>query len=362
MHFARFTALAISCLSIWIPLKAEAFEKDVAEIVLAGAVDGYIKPAFHQFLAATDDLRTRSAALCEYPSAKGLATLKERFGEAVAAWAGVDFIRIGPLLEKNRLERLLFFPDRKSATVKQVQALLDSGDESIADPKALVEKSVAVQGLAAYELAFFGGDPDSVIGAKKMLRCRYGAAVAENIHAVAAELSAAWDAPDGVAAHFKTPGANNPLFRNDGEALTALLGLHVHAVEALRDQRLKAFYPGAKEKPQPKSALFRRSGNTMASQAAEYTGLKNLWAAADMAALLDEDIRSVSGSIVFDLNTLIKTTSGLAEPDETNLADDKYRAKMDFLLLTSQDLLARLNDEYGKAIGLGAGFSFSDGD
>ena len=362
MHLARFTALAISALATAIPLKADAFEKDAAEKVLAGAVDGYMRPAFQRFLVTTNALQASSAALCEAPSENGLQSLKTSFGDTVAAWAGIEFIRIGPLLEKNRLERLLFYPDRKSATVKQVQALLDSGDESIADPKVLVEKSVAVQGLAAYELAFFGDDPQTVIGTKQMLRCRYGAAVAENIYSVAAELSVAWDAPDSIAAHFKAPGEGNPLFRDDSEALTALLGLHVHAVGDVARSTLKAFYPGAKEKPQPKSALFRRSGNVMASLAAEFSALKDLWTTAGMASLLDEDVRSISGSVLFDLNTLIKTTSGLAEPDETNLADDKYRAKMDFLLLTSQDLLARLNDEYGKAIGLGAGFSFSDGD
>ncbi|MNY64062.1 hypothetical protein D3C86_2011100 [compost metagenome] len=38
------------------------------------------------------------------------------------------------------------------------------------------------------------------------------------------------------------------------------------------------------------------------------------------------------------------------------------RAKLDFLLLNSRDLIVRLNDSLGGALGLGAGFSFSDGD
>ena len=36
--------------------------------------------------------------------------------------------------------------------------------------------------------------------------------------------------------------------------------------------------------------------------------------------------------------------------------------KIAFLLVNSRDLILRLNTEYGGAIGLGAGFSFADGD
>ena len=44
------------------------------------------------------------------------------------------------------------------------------------------------------------------------------------------------------------------------------------------------------------------------------------------------------------------------------IAAPEEQAKLDFLLLNSRDLLLRFNDNFGGAIGLTAGFSFSDGD
>jgi predicted lipoprotein len=41
---------------------------------------------------------------------------------------------------------------------------------------------------------------------------------------------------------------------------------------------------------------------------------------------------------------------------------DAEKAKLDELLATTRDLTTKISDEYGGAIGLSAGFSFSDGD
>ena len=44
------------------------------------------------------------------------------------------------------------------------------------------------------------------------------------------------------------------------------------------------------------------------------------------------------------------------------MAGDEEQQKIAFLLVNTRDLILRLNTEYGGAIGLGAGFSFADGD
>lgn len=204
--------------------------------------------------------------------------------------------------------------------------------------------------------------PKSVIGSKNSFRCRYGVAIAENLDAMAGELAVNWDAPDGIAVNFGKPGPSNPAFRNDREAITALLGIVVHGMEMWRERRIEQFYRGKDGAPKPRLAIHWRSRNTMSVLTANLEGLRDFWVKAGFEDLLSEDTRSVSGSILFDLDTLIKTAGGMVQPDEDTLADPKYVAKLEYLLMTSRDLLLRINDDYGKAIGLGAGFSFSDGD
>ena len=92
-----------------------------------------------------------------------------------------------------------------------------------------------------------------------------GTAIAANLERLGSELSAAWDAPDGVAAAWKTPGPNNPLYRDEAEAAKELLGVLVHAAETIRDQRIEQFYKGDPKKALPRQAIYWRSGNTFRS-------------------------------------------------------------------------------------------------
>ncbi|MNI56296.1 hypothetical protein D3C73_1112900 [compost metagenome] len=50
-------------------------------------------------------------------------------------------------------------------------------------------------------------------------------------------------------------------------------------------------------------------------------------------------------------------------PDlEKAVEDAGERRKLDTLLVDGKDVIAKLNDGYGGAIGLSSGFSFADGD
>jgi predicted lipoprotein len=186
------------------------------------------------------------------------------------------------------------------------------------------------------------------------------------LRSIAGELLAAWEKPDGIQAAWKEPGPGNPLFRDNREAATELLGVLVHSVEMIKDQRLRPFYAGTvhgtPDRGRPKLAIYWRSANTMPAISANLGGLQRLFDTAGMESLLPADSRSIAGSIDFLFKALIAATDGIEGPIEDALADEKQRAKLDFIALNTADLLDRLNREFGGSIGLGAGFSFADGD
>ncbi len=115
------------------------------------------------------------------------------------AWARIEIVRVGPVLDDNRFERILFFPDRKSLGLKQVQRLLAEKDESATSAGTLKGKSVAVQGLGALDFVLNGTGADDLAKEPNGFRCRYGAAIAAILAGLGQDLAAAWDAPDGVA-------------------------------------------------------------------------------------------------------------------------------------------------------------------
>ena len=145
------------------------------------------------------------------------------------------------------------------------------------------------------------------------------------------------------------------------EAVTALLGILVHGAENVRDQRLEQFYKGKDSAPRPRMAIYWRSKNTWKSMAANLEGLRTLWQKAGMAELLPPDKQPIAAAIDEDFKSLLDSVPKL-NPDIDVATSDAEKAKLDTLLAESRDLITRISDEYGAAIGLSAGFSFSDGD
>jgi predicted lipoprotein len=330
--------------------------------VIAKAVDDFIRPGYRDFRAAARKMAEEMDTLCSATSPDALVEARQVFASAAKAWARIEIVRTGPAIEQNRFERILFYPDRKSTGLKQVQALLAKPDESATTPEDLAGKSVAVQGFGALEFILAGTGSEALAKNPDSFRCRYGRGVAHNIEQLAAELDHLWDAPQGVQKAWKEPGPDNPLFRSEHEAMTALLGILVYGAEMVRDQRIETFYKEERSTSFPKQAIFWRSQNTWTMIQGNLEGLRNLLLASDVAALLPEDQRSIVASTDFVLNSMLRVSSEMDGNVEAAVADEVQRRKLDFLLINGRDLISRLNDEYGGAIGLTSGFSFSDGD
>ncbi|MCJ8149073.1 imelysin family protein [Shinella sedimenti] len=329
--------------------------------VMTKAVDEVIRPGYRAFHASAGALAEATDAFCASPSTETRQAVDTAFRQAVADWGRIEIVRIGPVLDDNRFERILFYPDRKSTGLKQVQALLQKQDPADADAATMGTRSVAIQGFGALEFALYGTGADALMTGPESFRCRYAAAVASHIEKTAGQLVAAWDAPDGVQQHWKHPGPQNPVFRTGREAMTALLGILVHGAEAVRDQRIETFYRHGGI-ARPKSALFWRSGNTWVSIGANIEGLRALFDTSGMAGLIDPSFVSIGGNIDFVLKALARVTPTIDPDIEKAVSTPEEQQKIAFLLVNSRDLIERLNGEYGTAMGLGAGFSFADGD
>lgn len=333
-----------------------------ARMVMGKVVDGFIRPGYRRFSETSGQLTSAMMQLCMAPSPEKLEAARQAFATAATDWARIEVVRVGPVIEKNRFERILFYPDRKGTGLHQVQALLANPDEMATTPDGLSGKSVAMQGLGALEFVLHGSGSETLATDTNGFRCRYGLAVAGNVQKVATELLQLWDNPEGIARDWKNPGPQSAVFRTPQEAMTEVLGILVHAAEAVRDQRVESFYKGEANNTFPKQALFWRAGLTFPMINGNLQGIKSLLDTSGVRDLLNADQQSIIGSIDFVLTSLMRV-SGTITPDmETAVTDAAERQKLDFVLLNSRDLILRLNDSLGGGLGLGAGFSFSDGD
>ena len=330
--------------------------------VLDAAVNSVIRPGMAAFKSRASGLESAMGALCAVPSEATLAVASQQFGLAAEAYGRVEFIRIGPLMQDNRADRLLFWPDRKGIALRQVQAILADQDASAVDPMALRGKSVAVQGFGALEFVMFGTGAEMLVGPEGAFRCRYGEAIAHNISAMAEQLAMGWYSYDGVAQHLTMPRPENADYRTETEALEALVGLVSHGIEGMRDTRINPFIAQGDVAAKPKQALFWRSGLTMAMIKANVEGMEKLVAVSGMARAVGEDHAGLDNSIAFEFANVHRAIGLVSLPVEEAVLDPKQVEALNYLVIVTQSLQSQIGEQLSAALGLSVGFSSLDGD
>ncbi|RWP88886.1 MAG: peptidase M75, Imelysin [Mesorhizobium sp.] len=354
---ALFLVLPLTLLGV-VPASAAVKASDIIQ----RAIDGFVRPAYAGLHEHAEALTGSMRELCVTPSQGELDAARAEFSATVYAWSSAEIIGFGPIKENNRLERMLFWPDRKSIGLKQVQAALSDKDPTATDPAQLAGKSVAMQGLGALEFVLYGDGADALAGKDDPYRCAYGTAVAGNIEAMAGEVSAAWNKPDGFAALWANPGPQNPLYRDGNEAVTELVGVFINELEMVRDVRLKGFFGGKPDADKPKQAIYWRSQNTTASLAGNLSGIDTLFQASKLGDALKTDARWMAESIHIQLVNGVATAKAVSGPIDKALADPALRDKLDHFALITSSLSALIGTRLTSEFGLTAGFSSLDGD
>src|ERR1700761_8555604 len=141
---------------------ADPMNEAAAPGVMRKAVDDVIRPDYAAMQASAATLSTAMTALCSAPSGSAATIAKAAFGGTVDAWSKIEIVQVGPVLEKNRFEHILFYPDRKGIGLKQVQALIAKADDKDATVEGVASKSVALMSLTALEYVLYGNGSDTL--------------------------------------------------------------------------------------------------------------------------------------------------------------------------------------------------------
>ncbi|MEM7069765.1 MAG: imelysin family protein [Pseudomonadota bacterium] len=342
------------------PANAEN-DADPIERVLLNTVSKFIRPGYENFRNSVLRLNSSLEKLCAYPNQPALERAQSAFQSAVASWSEVELIRFGPVNELNRFERILFYPDRKSTGLKQVQRILANQNESARKVSTLQSKSVAVQGLGALEFILFGTGYETLKDGNGF-RCEYGQAVSQNLVNLSNELVTGWE--DGGSAYsiWSSPGPDNPIIRTSKEAVNLVLGTLVHGLESIRDLRLGSFLKGEPKKDRPRVAIFRRSEITMRVLVSNIGAVKKLLVQSGAIDLLDNEDRYIVDNVVFELNQAERVASEIGDPIAKALESPGEREKLLYLKTSLTSAIVMLDQDFAKSAGLSSGFSFSDGD
>lgn len=329
--------------------------------VLVNARDGYILPAYQQLASATQALSSHLALLCDKPDAAHLGSARSAYQQTLQAWSFIEWLRLGPVLQNNRVERFLFFPDRKSRGLRQVKAALREQPDELLEPETLQTKSVALQGLGALDVILFGKGAET-LALESRYRCQFARSISHNLQHIAADVALQWQQNQRLRMDWSRPDSDNRFYRTEREAMNLLLSTIIHGLEAIRDSRIAVFLRENRHRDRPKSAAYWRSAATMQSVLANLQGLEALFIHSQIETILPVEAAYLSESIRFEFRQSMQTAKALDAPIATLLADPEQREALQYFNLTLEILLERFNHEFAPAAGLAAGFSFGDGD
>ena len=339
--------------------KATAAEKLA---VVRQAIDEAIVPGYRAFAKAAGAETGIVDKLCEGPSRSSLTDARSGFADLVKAWSAVEFVKFGPVMEDNRADRILFFPDRRGLGLRQVQGLIAEPDDSIASGAALAHKSVAVQGLGTLEFVLFG-DGAEALGAKGGVdRCRFARSIAENLSTMANRILTGWTDKDGIVQRLADPKAGDPAYRSADDSLKEITEIFIHGFEAIRDLRLTPAMGEDETSARPNLFLFHRSDLTLASLRANYAGLSKLFETSKVATLQPESQAYLRNAVRFEFENADLTLAKMTPPLSDLAASSQDRQALTYLLIVTNSLQKQFAGQLSPALGLSAGFSSLDGD
>jgi predicted lipoprotein len=356
-------ALLIALLIAAAPGLAQETPAPVAPAEVAReAIDGYIYPSHVRFSEVTSDLEFAVDRLCETPTAAALAEAREYFSSAVGGFSRIAFLRFGPLMSNNRMERLLLWPDPRGIALKQVQAVLAEEPQDVLDPDALQLKSVALQGFNALEFVLFGTGGDELATAAGAYRCGYASAISIAIRRVAEDLEMEWSSVGTIAGRLTTPNAADPDYRSVREVLEELVGAMAHGAEGVRDTMLLPALGRDGGKPNPRSAPLWRSNSTLELAAGELIGITDMIRASGITEVAGEQGPFIADTIALEAENIRRTQTEVTGTMEEALGDRRQMQSLRYLVIYTQQMQSLIGEHLAQALGLSVGFSALDGD
>ncbi|MCB1498501.1 MAG: hypothetical protein KDK07_01725 [Bauldia sp.] len=335
--------------------------------IVDAALANVLLPGYEALAASAAEEATRLSDLCLEADDARLAAAREGFRDLVLAWSRIELVRFGPVRDRNRYERVFFWPDPRGRGLQQVQEILATQDPAALAVASLREKSVAVQGLPALEFVLYGTGSEALVYAADpagRFRCGFGKAIAGAIAATSQEVLSDWTRPDGYADLMRKAGADNPVYRSHGEVVQDLIKAAREQLQLVRDLKIANVIEATPEKAQPKRAPFWRSNLTVPAIRANIDAVLALVGPDGISAALPADAAWIGGEIAFELAQVDGVLARVedAGPWEDEVRDSDRHKDLTYVLIPLGDIVSLLEDDYPGAFGLIMGFNSLDGD
>lgn len=324
--------------------------------------DGYVRPAMSVFAERTQNLEKTLATWCQHDGKSDVKPVQQAFAQTMQAWAGIEFLRFGPLVQSNRFEKLAFWPDTRGVMQRQVRTLLTAADPAAVEPGALASRSVAMQGLPALEYVLYDtpGLISAAPGADTSYACRYAVAIAANVVTVSIELQQAWSAEGKFGREFTAPSPGNTLYRSQQEVAAEAIKALSTGLQFARDVKLLPALGTSAPSARAQRAAWWRSDMTVANLAAGIQGMRDFYDAGHYRYPDGEDW--IGPALTGEMDRAVQLLDGLSQPWQQGLADEAFWQRLSLIGLVLKNAKSIVDQHVAPALGITIGFNALDGD
>jgi len=359
------TGVAAACLfAVFVTLAGEADVRagPAFPSLNERVIDSYVVPHFEKLAKATHRLTEDLSRTCRGEPRAAKAARKD-FNETVLAWAGVEFLRFGPMSETGRPERFSYWPDPRGVMQRQLQALIARRDATALDADSLAKKSVAVQGLPALEALLTDTEhPITGDDEEARYRCQLAGAIAQNLDSIARGILSDWSGEQGWRRRMLEPGPQNTNYKTSVEPAADFARALITGLQMIQDRQVAPMIAAVATPDKPLRLPFSRSQLSARYIAAGVASNKELYEAMDLANAMPKEklwmprwIASAFERLAHDAPAAVEGSVGAADKSERARALRMVRFHVEGI----RKLVGR---EIAPLAGLTIGFNELDGD
>jgi len=350
---------------------------DQFALYLADLTDKHIIPSYAVMQTEAQTLKDSTDVFCAllspsnspstYPSNDDLVILQQNWQSFNSAWQRIQWLKVGAVVENDRLLRIQLWPDANDAVSRGVNDLI--AEQFVITAEYVSGENLGAQGIPALEYLFFPEvSSDSLLTATdRQKRCEVSSAIAQNLLNMSTDINADWQATGGnYQAEFVGGTGDFTSVKNAVEELTTNWLQHIEIVE---DTKLNEVL-GDSSLGKARDAEHYLSDKSLASISINihsflsiYTNDDGLGFDSILVDFLEQ--QTINQELTTSLTSVVAQIEQINqnfESYETMLADAAGREALTNLVAEMRVLIDLIDITFTQALDLNLGFNSSDGD